>query len=111
MAQGQDKRKERVWRRLLRERQASGKSVAMFCGERGIGAHQFYWWQRQLRRRDAQAPSPESSEACSFAAVRIPLDWPAIEVVHPSGCIIRVAAGVDARALRCVLDALQPAEA
>ena len=87
MLHAQDKGKERVWQRLLRERQASGKSVAIFCGERGLGAHQFSW--RQRRRRDAHA-SLESSDASSFTRVRVPLAWPTIEVVHPTGCIIRV---------------------
>ena len=111
MAKAQDKKKEQRWRRLLRERRSSGKSVVKFCGERRISVHQFYWWQRQLRSRDGAGFSSESSAGCGFVPVRISLSSPAIEVVHPGGCLIRVAAGVDAKLLRCVLDALPPAEA
>jgi hypothetical protein len=36
MGKVQDKKKEQHWRRLLHEQKASGKSVAVFCGERRI---------------------------------------------------------------------------
>lgn len=111
MGKVQDKKKERLWRRVLRERTVSGQSVAEFCGERHISVHQFYWWQRELRGRDVSAPARESKEDHGFIPVRVSCASAAIEIVHPSGCLIRVAAGVDAKSLRCVLDALTPAEA
>ena len=54
MGQVQDKKKEQHWRRLLPEQKASGKSVAVFCRQRRIPVHQFYWWQRTLRERADQ---------------------------------------------------------
>ena len=54
MARAQDLVKERRWLRLLRERRASGESVAAFCSKRRIPVHQFYWWQRKLSHRQVQ---------------------------------------------------------
>lgn len=111
MARPQDKQKEARWRRLVRERAASGRSVAEFCHRRRISPQQFYWWQRQLLDRDGnEAKSNGSSQPASFVPVRVPLPLPAIEVVHPSGCLIRVAAGVDSGTLRGVLEALGATE-
>lgn len=110
MAKSRDKVKERRWERLLRDKQSSRQSVAAFCRARRIPVHQFYWWQRQLRYRKSAQPSTEPAKDATFVSVRVPLHTPTIEVVHRSGCVIRVAAGVDTRSLRSVLDALQPTE-
>jgi hypothetical protein len=111
MARPRDKQKEAQWRRLVRERAASGWSVAEFCSRRRIPAGQYYWWQRRLLNRDGhEAKSDRASQPASFVQVRIPLTLPAVEVVHPSGCLIRVTAGVDAGTLRGVLEALSATE-
>ena len=110
MAKSGDKVKQRRWERLLREKQSSRQSVAAFCRARRIPVHQFYWWQRQLRYRKSARTSTKPSNDATFVSVRVPIHMPSIELVHPSGCVIRVATGVDARSLRNVLDALQPTE-
>ena len=98
------------WRELLAARDASGESVATFCERQGIPTHQFYWWRRRLdEARRAAKPQP-ASDSAPFVPVRMSISLPMIEVVHPSGCIVRLAAGVDARSLRNVLEALQAAE-
>jgi transposase-like protein len=108
MAKSQDKTKERYWRRLLRERGDSGKSVSEFCRQRRIPISQYYWWRRQLGRRDAGASSPDNHH---FIPIRVPAHLPTIEIVHPGGCVLRISSAVDAQTLRCVLDALNPTEA
>ena len=109
MAKAQDKAKERYWRRVLQEREESGTSVARFCRRRRIPVHRYYWWQRQLRLRDAAAPSrPDGGD---FIPVRVPVQWPTMEVVHPGGCVVRISAGIDSQSLRSVLQALDSAEA
>jgi hypothetical protein len=109
MAKAQDKTKERHWRRLLREREHSGESVNGFCRQRRIPVHQFYWWQRQLRMRDADVQP--SSDHSDFVPVRVPVNWPTMEVVHPGGCVVRISAGIDPQSLQAVLQALNMAEA
>ena len=111
MTKTRDRVKERRWVRLLREKQASGESVAAFCRKRQIPVHQYYWWQRQLRQCDAQDADERPLSPGRFVPVRVSVVSPMIEVVHPGGCIVRVVAGVDVRALRNVLAALEGGEA
>jgi hypothetical protein len=108
MGKSPDEAKERHWRGLLREREHSGKSVAQFCRQRRIPVHQYYWWQRQLRMRDAVMQS--HADNGEFVPVRVPVNWPTMEVVHPGGCVIRISAGIDPQSLRSVLEALPAAE-
>ena len=110
MARSQDRVKVRRWVCLLREKQASGESVAAFCHKRQIPVHQYYWWQRQLRHCDAQDPDEQPLSPAPFVPVRVALGSPMIEVVHPGGCVVRVVAGVDVQALRNVLAALEGRE-
>ena len=82
-----------------------------FCRRRRIASQQFYWWQRQLLDRDGNGSKAEgSSRPASFVPVRVVLSSPAIELVHPSGCLIRVAAGAETSTLRSVLKALSASE-
>lgn len=111
MARSPDRSKERRWIRVLQDKQVSGGSVAAFCRKRQIPVHQFYWWQRQLRDRDAFDTDEQPLSPASFVPVRVSLVAPLIEVVHPGGCVVRVVAGVDAQSLRHVLAALDSREA
>ena len=110
MAKSRDKIKERRWQQLIREKRASGQSVAVFCRVRRIPEHQFYWWQRQLRLRHGSQSSGATQTDDPFLPVRVPFQVPMMELVHPGGCVIRIGAGVDTRSLRRVLDALQQTE-
>ena len=37
------------WRKLINERNASGKTIAKFCEEQEISPKMYYYWQRKLR--------------------------------------------------------------
>lgn len=111
MARAQDLVKERRWLRLLREKRASGESVAAFCSKRRIPVHQFYWWQRKLRQHDVQDVHEQPLAPARFVPVRVSRVSPMIEVVHPGGCIVRVVAGAEVQALRIVFAALEGGEA
>lgn len=111
MASVRDACKERRWERLLREQRASDESVAAFCRRRQIPPQRFYWWRRQLCCRQGPDVVQEPPRPASFVPVRIPFVSPTIEIVHPSGSVVRVLAGVDAQSLRNVLDALERGEA
>ena len=39
------------WRRLIREQERSGRSVAEFCRERELHASYFFAWRKRLRER------------------------------------------------------------
>jgi hypothetical protein len=99
-----DARKEQQWRRWIREWQASGLTVRIFCDRRGLEEHRFYAWRRELARR--------SAGIVSFVPVRIVPDdvsaaAGALEVVLPRGRTLRVAPGFHAPTLRQLLAVLE----
>ena len=50
-----DMGKEQFWRKAIAEARSSGQSVPEFCRQRGLKAHLFYFWRRELRGREAAA--------------------------------------------------------
>ena len=104
MGRPRDQRKERDWRRRIREWRASGLSVRAFCDRHGLDESRFYVWRRQLEQPDGQATS--------FVPVRVVADEPpavasTLEVVLTGGRTIRVTAGFDATTLRRLLAVLE----
>lgn len=119
MAWQRDRRKEQLWRRLVREQAQSGRSVREFCNARGLPESAFYFWRRELKARDAKegrietraAAASSASISPGFAAVTVAgLDSlsPAIEVVLTSGVRIRIPSGFDPQTLRELLSLLEP---
>ncbi len=37
------------WAQVMRERQESGQSIKTYCGQIGISANTYFYWQRKLR--------------------------------------------------------------
>ena len=101
-----DGEKEQYWRRLLERWQASQPTtVRAFCAARGISQPLFYWWRREIQRRDRDQPQ--------FLPVRVIAETPvpesdgsAIEVVLGSGRCLRVRPGFDRATLVRLLDVL-----
>jgi len=48
-----DAGKERHWREVIRAQGVSGRSVRAYCRGAGVKESAFYWWRRELARRDA----------------------------------------------------------
>ena len=99
-----DVRKEREWRRRIREWRASGLAVRDFCKRHGLEERSFYAWRLELGRRDAAASA--------FVPVRIVADDAAVvggglEVALSNGRAIRVPPGFDAATLRQLLTVLE----
>jgi hypothetical protein len=59
------------WQRLIREQQASGKSVAEFCRERDLCAPQWFAWRRKLRAAESRFVAVNVIAAERSAALRI----------------------------------------
>jgi transposase len=101
-----DGEKEQYWRRLLDRWQASQpNTVRAFCADQGISQPLFYWWRREIRRRDQDRPQ--------FLPVRVVGGTPApesegsaIEVVLGGGRCLRVRPGFDRATLVRLLDVL-----
>ena len=91
-----------VWRERIAEQEGSGISVKRFCAEHGLTEQSFYGWRKRLRQ---QPP-------VRFALVETPgtgrtTAEPILELVLATGDRLRISTGVDATALRTVLEALR----
>ena len=120
-----DPAKERYWRRLLRQSRQSGLTARDFCAEHGISVPSFYFWRREIDRRDRQsklateiAAEPTSSTRLPSpgvtppAFVTVAMDAgitlpPAIEVVVAERRLLRVRPGFDAELLRQLVRLLE----
>ena len=100
-AKQRDPRKEARWRKQLRRQQASGLSVRDYCRQQGLYESLFYYWRREIGRRDRQA-----QPVFVPVAVEAPAES-AIEVTLASGHVVRVRAGFDEQTLRQLLALLE----
>ena len=100
-----DSRKESAWRRRLSRQAESGQSIRSWCREHQVTEAAFYWWRKELARRDAEVASP------SFVPVHV-AEEPVqdsdgqIEIVLTDGRRLRVTGLVNRRMLTEVLEAL-----
>ena len=96
--------RESYWRQVLARWKRSGLSVRAFCGAEGLNPMTFYWWRRELARRDQPQPS--------FLPVHILAETTqtstvSIEVVLANGRSVRVGAGFDPLTLVRVVETLE----
>src|SRR5665213_880126 len=103
-----DRKKESFWRRHIRAQKEGGLSVAAYCRRHGLREYGFYWWRRELARRDAAVPA-------AFVPVHVMVERPAaaseeqgtIEILLPGDRRVRVMGPVvDRRMLADVLWAM-----
>ena len=96
--------REPHWRQVIARWKRSGLSVRAFCGAEGLNPMTFYWWRRELERRDQPQPA--------FLPVRVLAETTGpstvgIEVVLANGRSVRVSAGFDSRTLAQVVELLE----
>jgi transposase len=101
-----DLKKESFWRRIIRGQAGSGLCVRAWCRKRRVKEVAFYWWRRELARRDAEQP-------VSFVPVHVREDAPAaegsdIEIVLNGGWCLRIRGRVDRQMLADVMAVLGP---
>lgn len=91
------------WREMIAKQAGSGMAVQRFCEEHRLTEQSFYAWRKRLRKE----------QPMQFALVQAgPVAQPAVqdsvmEVVLRTGERLRIGAGVNAAALRLVLEALR----
>jgi len=56
--QERDPGREDHWRALVAQWKSSGLSVRTFCSQQRLAEPSFYFWRRELQRRDEKAVSP-----------------------------------------------------
>jgi transposase-like protein len=120
MAKGKyrDKRLEVYWRRIIRERTRSGLTIRGFCGKSKVPESAFYFWRRELERRQGQRRECQQEQRdqtpapAAFVPVRVTDEvrlevGGRIEIVLANGQRVHVVAPVDRRALGDVLAVLE----
>jgi len=116
MARGPNPAKERYWRQQIDDQAASGISIRGFCFERDLAENSFYAWRRELARRDeevqlqtgkSESASRSQQPSSAFVPVNVaPITTRPIELVHPSGSLIRLSPGVDWQDVSRLLEVL-----
>jgi transposase-like protein len=117
MARRRNPERERYWRRLIREQQASGLGISAFCREHEVSLSSFFQWRRKLRerpRRDEPGAAPDTSQEDS-APRFVPVELPApptagrvgCEIVLADGCRVLVPTHCDASWLREIVGVLK----
>ncbi len=130
--QRRDATKERHWRRMVRQWRRSGLNVREFCDWQNLSEPGFYFWRREIAKRDAEAAAarsrpransgrqgPRENAATSLTPAFLPVrvvadertsavrDERFLEVRLPTGVQLRVPAGFDRQTIVDVFAALQ----
>jgi hypothetical protein len=104
-----DPKKERFWRRTLRDWQRSGLTIRAFCQQHDLSEPSFYFWRRTLAER--QVPTP------TFVPLQLLADDPppavnaaaagGLELLLRGGHVLRIGPGFDGSTLRRLLEVLE----
>jgi transposase-like protein len=108
MAKGpqRDQAKEEFWQRMLADFRCSGLSIRGFCRAHGLHESAFYFWRRELVRRQRRSAKRTASSKPMFMPIRVVASQP-LEVVLRSGQVVRVTPGFEAAHLQAVVAALE----
>ena len=90
----------RLWQQRLGRFRHSGLTVAAFCDREGISLASFYAWRRRLQADTATEPR--------LVPVRLVTPPPSapVELLLPSGCVLRLSPDCDLAWLRQLLPLL-----
>jgi transposase len=90
-----------LWQQRLLRFERSGLSVSAFCDREGFSTPSFYAWRRRLR-----LDSPAAPDGPRFLPVRVLAAAPPVELVLPSGAVLRLSTGCDLAFVRSLVDSL-----
>jgi transposase len=98
-----------LWKKRLHHFEQSGQSASTFCSEQGLSLPSFYAWRRRLRCSDS-ASTPvgvaDTADGPQFVPIRLlPTSTP-IELVLPTGTVLRVPPGCDLAFVRSLVASL-----
>lgn len=107
MARRSSEEKRAFWRMVVQMQEESGLSVRKFCEGEGLGQASFFGWRRKFRAEAAEGcrNGEHGGESVRLASVKL-LDEKAasaVEVVSPSGLVLRVHDEADTENVRRVL--------
>ena len=94
MARRSSEEKRAFWRVAVQMQEESGLSVRKFCEQEGLGQASFFGWRRKLRAEEAGRSDgiEQEDESVRLAPVKLLGDkgLSAVEIVSPSGLVLRV---------------------
>ncbi len=120
------KRREEHWRGVLAEQRTSGVSHSEFCRQKAISMNAYFWWKREIPRREAERANGRGQGKQRAGARRLPrpslvpvrirplpgagsLEGDRFEVVLRGTRVIRVPVGFHAEELRRLVSVLEDA--
>lgn len=98
-----------VWVERLGRFPESGLTPAQFCAVEAVSLPSFYSWRRRLAAEAQQPPAPHvAADAASprLLPVRLQALPPAVELVLPTGAVLRLPPGCDLAWVRSLVAAL-----
>lgn len=104
--------RQRYWRGMIERWRSSGLSVRQFCREQGFSQASFYAWRRRLASPAPEAfDSQQNQSNAGFIEVSLPANAAApLELLLPSGAVLRIPAGTEPALLGRVLGVLGEAQ-
>lgn len=107
MARQGSEDKRAFWRMVVQMQEESGLSVRKFCEQEGLGQASLFAWRRKFRAEEAERcdGSERGDESVRLAPVKLleekgPV---AVEIVSPSGLVLRIGNDADTENVRRVL--------
>jgi transposase len=95
----------RLWVERLERFGRANQTVAQFCAAEGVSVPSFYVWKRTLAS-DATSPDPVTPTLVPIRLTPSPAA-PPIEVVFPSGTVLRLPADYSPQHLAALVRALE----
>jgi hypothetical protein len=95
-----------TWVERLARFAGSGLRPAEFCAKEGVSLPSFYSWKRRLAAADRCAGTahvPGEDSGPRWLPVRLHDQAVPLELVLPTGAVLRIGAGADEATLRCLL--------
>jgi hypothetical protein len=98
-----------AWVERLARFPHAGLSPAQFCAHEGVSLPSFYSWKRRLAAAalgPATEPATAEDHGPRLLPVRLQAPGAAVELVLPSGAVLRIPPGCDLALVRSLVQAL-----
>jgi hypothetical protein len=94
-----------TWAERLARFAAAGQTTAQFCAAEGVSVASFYLWRRRLAAAEFPAGAENSGHQAGprLLPVHLAEPTPAVELVLPTGAVLRIGAGADEATLAALL--------